>query len=422
MFRRFCTKVGSNFRGGFVSKERSVLLYCALVSSVASILSSRREEVAAENGVSTKDLNSKESEEVHKLLSRLQTHFLFSLDELVAPGSTESRWKLLRWDRDGGQHGGGIRFEKSGTELFSRATVNVSNVHFEDVEKYPIDSATALSVILHPKNPYVPSLHFHISFVETRSKKSTPYWRMIADLNPAIESRQTDNAERFKRAVGSAIMDSVPKGEKTIDGEYLFRCATEFGNKYFYVPVLNRFRGVFHFFAPYVSPSIGVSSATSKEMAERFSLHVISTYVEIARHEISLHRDGSLTAEDYGRQLFYHTLYFFQVITLDRGTTHGLLAHDQNDIGTLASLPNRVDCSVLRSWQGALKYPQSELLGKVVELLEKSEGDITDKTRGSLANIIRHHYRTHGIAATKEQAAFNVQAWKDQFELQSTAE
>ena len=417
MFHRFSTKVGNNFRGGFVSnRDRSILWYCAVVGSVGSILLNRRREVAAENHVSTKDLQSKESEDVHKMLSKIQSQFLLSLDELVAPKSTESRWKLLRWDRDGGQHGGGVRFEKTGTELFSRATVNVSNVHFKDVEKYPIDSATALSVILHPKNPYVPSLHFHVSFVETRSKKSTPYWRMIADLNPAIESGQTENAERFKGAVSSAIMESVPKEKKRVDGEYLFRFATEFGNKYFYVPVLKRFRGVFHFFAPYVSPSIGVSSAESKAMAERLSMNVISTYVKIAQQELRLHPHGSLTTKDYDRQLFYHTLYFFQVITLDRGTTHGLLAHDQNDIGTLASLPNRVDCSVLRSWQGALKHPQSELLGKVVELLEKSEGDISDKTRASLANIIRRHYRTHGVAATKEQAAFNVQGWKDQFQ------
>ena len=38
---------------------------------------------------------------------------------------------------------------------------------------------------------------------------------------------------------------------------------------------------------------------------------------------------------------FPHSL-FFQVLTLDRGTTHGLLAHGDNDVGTLGSLPNFV--------------------------------------------------------------------------------
>ena len=46
------------------------------------------------------------------------------------------------------------------------------------------DSATALSVILHPQNPHAPSMHFHISWTEMKSGEGS--WRMIADLNPAI--------------------------------------------------------------------------------------------------------------------------------------------------------------------------------------------------------------------------------------------
>ena len=47
--------------------------------------------------------------------------------------------------------------------------------------------------------------------------------------------------------------------------------------------------------------------------------------------------------EATAQQLAYHTLYFFQVLTLDRGTTSGLLVHDQNDLGIMGSLPAWVD-------------------------------------------------------------------------------
>ena len=42
------------------------------------------------------------------------------------------------------------------------------------------------------------------------------------------------------------------------------------------------------------------------------------------------------------KQLAYHTRYFYQVLLLDRGTTAGLLVHDDNDVGTLGSLPGQV--------------------------------------------------------------------------------
>ena len=50
--------------------------------------------------------------------------------------------------------------------------------------------------------------------------------------------------------------------------------------------------------------------------------------------------------------------YLFQVLTLDRGTTHGLLAHSENDVGTLGSLPTVVDRQLLQSWMEKVSPPQ----------------------------------------------------------------
>jgi coproporphyrinogen III oxidase len=89
------------------------------------------------------------------------------------------------------------------TPIFNRASLNVSAVHYDDKPKYPVKSATALSVILHPNNPLAPSMHFHISWMEPRNGK--PYWRMIADLNPAIpNSAATAIFEKSLQKVVSA--------------------------------------------------------------------------------------------------------------------------------------------------------------------------------------------------------------------------
>ena len=160
---------------------------------------------------------------------------------------------------------------------------------------YPIDSATALSVIIHPRNPHAPSMHFHIrcgpsqltispsapskgcvllgmpaprcmhgsansiadtdamtmagsalllrlpvvragvsSFMEMRQKGN--YWRMIADLNPSIAS--SEDTAAFKANLGTI---------KHLDKD-LQEDAFTFGDRYFYIPALDTHRGACHLY------------------------------------------------------------------------------------------------------------------------------------------------------------------------------
>ena len=94
-------------------------------------------------------------------------------------------------------------------------------------------------------------------------------------------------------------------------------------------------------------------------------------------------------------QTAYHTLYLYQVLTLDRGTTSGLLVHDQNDVGILGSLPPSVDTQLLASWRLATPAPQDTLLGAIIEVLEETEGAVTSACKPRLASLIRRHYRAH---------------------------
>ena len=250
--------------------------------------------------------------EVKKMLESLQHHFVAEL-EALPPASGRLfalRWNEIKnydpklpvdfhpveWKRDQGVHGGGRRFETSQSGTFNRASVNVSAVHYEDKPKSPVNSATALSVILHPQHPYAPSMHFHISWVQPRKGKGS--WRMIADLNPAIPNPQ--HTAQFD----AALEQAVPEG--------LLAPSREFGDKYFYIPALGRGRGVSHFFAAKIDTEV-MSTESTMEFACELATTAIAQYTQFVRDATQKHPTASLTAEDRQKQLDYHTLYMFQV-------------------------------------------------------------------------------------------------------------
>jgi hypothetical protein len=105
--------------------------------------------------------------------------------------------------------------------------------------------------------------------------------------------------------------------------------------------VLKKHRGICHFFVGKLDPA-DLPTGAAEEMAESLAAAAISTYVSLVKRAISAHPSTTVTEADQQQQLEYHTLYLFQVLMLDRGTTHGILAHSDNDVGTLGSIPMAV--------------------------------------------------------------------------------
>lgn len=199
---------------------------------------------------------------------------------------------------------------------------------------------------------------------------------MMADLNPAIEDMMATKC--FLAALKQAAPDQ-------------FKEATGQGDHYFYILALKRHRGVAHFY---------LESYNSGHMENDFSLaeHIgqtaIDTWLSIVEHILG--EKNEITMQARQQQLAYHTLYFFQVLTLDRGTTSGLLVHSQNDVGILGSLPSRVDKALLNTWVTRLPVPQDGLLTALIAALpEGSVCQIDDAVKLKLANIVRNHYTEH---------------------------
>ena len=315
--------------------------------------------------------NSPQAKSAYRLVKGLQAYFVDKLDGLSQSLGNNQPCETLSWERDEGRHGGGMRYETRDATLFNSGSVNISQVHYDDIPTKSLSSATAISTIIHPHNPHVPSMHMHISWTQMRDGKG--YWRIMADLNPSLEN-QTQK-EQFDTMLQKSAGVYATEGMQQ-------------GDRYFHIPVLERTRGVSHFYLEdFNGGDFQEDSVFAKSMGEA----VIDTYIEIVRD--GLKANATFTQEQKKSQLAYHTLYLFQVLTLDRGTTSGLLVHAQNDIGILGSIPSHIDSVLLASWVAKMPQPQEQLVQALLDALPTTHPTpVEDSTKKKLANAVRSHY------------------------------
>lgn len=313
-----------------------------------------------------------------QLVTDLQRRMVSALEAIA--GSAE-HFGVTSWERDGGQHGGGHRMSIADTATFDRASVNVSQVHYDDEPAKRLSSATALSAIVHPRHPRAPSFHVHVSWTEMRD--GSGYWRIMADLNPSLVDSEAARAGRARLL--AALEDVAPA---------VFAIATRQGDAYFFIPALDRHRGIAHFYLEQYATS---DPAADRALARAVGEAAIDTYAAIVTDAVGAGEPP--TAAELEQQLRYHTLYLFQVLTLDRGTTSGLLVHDQNDVGILGSLPSRVDRDLLASWRAHVPAPIDELVDRLLGALTHGRVVIVDEAaKRSLAAAVRAFHTAHPSA------------------------
>lgn len=324
--------------------------------------------------------------QAYALVEALQERFVQKLETVSHALGRDQCFEPREWFRDEGEYGGGIRYLATDAQTFNRASVNISQVNYDSNPTKKLGSASAISTIIHPRNPYAPSVHMHISWTELKNGQG--YWRMMADLNPSIHNQV------FKDSFIACLQQAAPAQ---------YQEAASQGDRYFYIPALERHRGVTHFYLENYSTG---DEAADYTLAQTLGESVIDCYTSILQQ--ALQGQDTPTPEDYAQQLEYHSLYLFQVLMLDRGTTSGLLVHNQNDVGILGSLPEKVSKSLLNSWQQALQAPQNHLLTGILDALPADDPCLIDEpTKKALADCVRHHYQTHPEALSM-QARGNV--------------
>ena len=328
---------------------------------------------------------SQDAVDAYALVRGLQKRFADKLSNLSAEIGENKPFEEVIWFRDAGLHGGGSRFEARDEMLFNTASINVSQVHYNEQPDRSLQSATAISTIIHPKNPHVPSIHIHISLTELQGNKS--YWRIMADLNPSINNEE--DRLIFEKAL------------KNLSGETYEEGSAQ-GNKYFNIPALNRTRGISHF---YLEEYKTDDKKKDYNFANSFGEGIIDTYIDIITNAFKTRT--SISEEDKRRQLEYHTLYLFQVLTLDRGTTSGLMIHDQNDVGIMGSLPTFINKKLLQSWAKNVSKPQDKLVNALADSIQ-DDGAIDVLTKMKLAQAVRDHYETYPEALSMQASGNSI--------------
>ena len=332
---------------------------------------------------------SPQAKEANDLVKGLQAYFVTKLNAVALEFGEGKSCETVVWGRDGGKHGGGSRYEARDTVVFNRGSVNVSQVHYDDDARKKLGSATAISTIIHPRNPHAPSMHMHISWTQMRDGKG--YWRIMADLNPSILSE----SDLDKKIFSSMLKD--------VTGKY-YEEGTAQGDRYFNIPTLGRTRGVSHYYLEgYNTNNFQADKAFAKEVGEA----VIDKYIAIITAKLSIY--PTFTKEKVQEQLAYHTLYLFQVLTLDRGTTSGLLVHTQNDVGIMGSIPSHVNRDILSTWQELMPKPQDELVAALLKALPKeTPTPVEEKTKKALANAVRKHYKKYPEALSMQASGESI--------------
>jgi len=313
-----------------------------------------------------------EAKRASLLVESLQTYFVGKLNDISHDFGKDIKFEAVEWERDEGLHGGGVRYEAKDESVFNRASVNVSQVHYDEDETKKLSSATAISAIIHPANPHAPSMHMHISWTQMRD--GVGYWRIMGDLNPSLSN------ESFQNQFETALQEASK--------EYYNEAKAQ-GDRYFNIPVLGRTRGVSHFYLENFNTG---DFEADRLFAEHMGTEIIDAYTCIVTQ--ALNRWDTYTEEEKMTQIDYHTLYLFQVLTLDRGTTSGLLVHDQNDIGIMGSIPSHINKPLLYSWLDLMTHPQERLLLRLLDALPEGKVvTVTATVKKRLANAVREHYK-----------------------------
>lgn len=265
------------------------------------------------------------SDLVKGYLLDLQRRVIAELERLDGQAFRSDRWRRP----EGG--GGETRVIEEGG-LFERGGVNFSHVFGERLPPSASASrpelagggfeAMGVSLVLHPRNPYVPTVHMNVRFFLATRPDSDPLWWFGGgmDLTPCYGF--AEDARHFhstcKRALDPFGADYHPRFKRWCDEYFFLRHRGEprgIGGVFF--DDLNE-QGFDHCFA----------------LAQSVADHLLPAYVPIVERRRAMHygeRERDFQAYRRGRYVEFNLVY-------DRGTLFGLQSGGRAE-SILMSLP-----------------------------------------------------------------------------------
>ena len=250
------------------------------------------------------------------------------VDRLAAlDGGTFSR---DAWDRP--QGGGGVTRLIEGGALFERAGVGYSHVYGDNLP--PSASAArpelsgrsfqamGVSLVLHPRNPYVPTVHLNVRCFIAEKAGAVPVWWFGGGMDLTPYYGFEEDAVHFHRTCRDALS---PFGD---DHHPRFK---QWCDRYFFLKHRAEPRGIGGiFFDDLSAPDFATCFALTRSVGD----HFLPAYVPIVERRRDLpygERERDFQAYRRGRYVEFNLVY-------DRGTLFGLQSGGRTE-SILMSLP-----------------------------------------------------------------------------------
>lgn len=253
--------------------------------------------------------------------------YLRGLQDRICQGmqalDPNSTFHTDHWERPGG--GGGQTRVMGGGDVFEKGGVNFSEVHGEMSPEFAKQLpgvgtrffAAGVSLVLHPKNPHIPTVHANFRFLQ---KGEASWFGGGADLTPYYPN--LEDVVHFHRT-WKAVCDRHQK----VANHAHFKAECD---QYFYLPHRDEARGIGGIFFDYLKDNPEEVFAFVQDAGNQF----VPSYAPIVtRCQNTPYTEAQRDFQTYrrGRYVEFNLIY-------DRGTIFGLKTNGRTE-SILMSLP-----------------------------------------------------------------------------------
>lgn len=249
--------------------------------------------------------------------------------------------------------------------FFDKAGINFSSISGKSLPESSVGNksksmglpffATGVSVVFHPKNPYIPTAHLNVRYFCTYKKNQVfeEWFGGGFDLTPYILDEE--DCKRWHKGA---------KGVCGLVDDNFYKVSKKNCDEYFYIPHRKEHRGIGGiFYEKKKFEQVDQGLNFSHKVAESF----IENYVEI----VNKHKSKKYNKEEKKFQRFRRGRYVEFNLTYDRGTLFGLQSGGRIE-SILMSLPNEVE------WHYKFDEELTNEQQKLYEVLKKPKNWIDD--------------------------------------------
>ncbi|SDY31013.1 oxygen-dependent coproporphyrinogen oxidase [Nitrosomonas sp. Nm33] len=263
--------------------------------------------------------------EVKAFLTNLQKRIVAGLEQLDGRPFLHDAWERP-------EGGGGLSCVIEEGNIFERGGVNFSYVHGNGLPASATAArpelagrsfeATGVSLVLHPRNPYAPTIHMNVRFFEAKKEGSEPVWWFGGGMDLTPYYGFEEDAIHFHQTCKNALQPF---------GDAYYPRFKKWCDEYFYLKHRKEPRGIGGiFFDDLNQPDF----TTCFTLIQSVGDHFLSAYVPILEKRLNTpygERERDFQAYRRGRYVEFNLVW-------DRGTLFGLQTGGRTE-SILMSLP-----------------------------------------------------------------------------------